>query len=39
MESTEGLCRYFLYSVFSVVKLQLEIGEIIRVLDYKYRVR
>jgi hypothetical protein len=36
-ESTEGLCPYFLYSVFSglsVVKLSLEIGEGIRGIDY-----
>ncbi len=36
-ESTEGLCPYFLYSVFSVlsvVKISLEIGERIWVLDY-----
>ncbi|WP_440955450.1 hypothetical protein ACSAZK_00265 [Methanosarcina sp. Mfa9] len=37
-ESTEGLCPYFLYSVFSVlsvVKLSLEIGEGIWVIDYR----
>ncbi|AKB26388.1 ABC transporter, ATP-binding protein [Methanosarcina sp. MTP4] len=36
-ESTEGLCPYFFYSVFSVlsvVKLSLEIGEGIWVIDY-----
>ncbi len=40
-ESTEGLCPYFLYSVFSglsVVKLSLEIGEGIWVLDYSYAI-
>jgi hypothetical protein len=36
-ESTEGLCPYFLYSVFSVlsvVEISLEIGERIWVFDY-----
>ncbi|AKB25184.1 ABC transporter, ATP-binding protein [Methanosarcina sp. MTP4] len=40
-ESTEGLCLYLLYSVFSVlsvVKLSLEIGERIWALDYKSKV-
>jgi len=38
-ESTEGLCPYFLYSVFSVlsvVKLSLEIAEGIRVINYNW---
>ena len=37
-ESTEGLCPYFFYSVFSVlsvVKVSPEIGEGISVPDYK----
>ncbi len=41
MESTEGLCFYFLYSVFSVlsvVKPSLEIGERILVLEYNWSI-
>ncbi len=35
-ESTEGLCPYFLYSVFSVVKLSLEIVKGIWVINYNW---
>ena len=41
-ESTEGLFPYFLYSVYSVlsvVKLSLEVGEGIWVIDYSLFVR
>lgn len=34
-ENTEELRPYFIYSVFSVVNLSLEIGEKILVLDYR----